>query len=52
MKNDIYTMLNDSNINLEDYSKEDFNGIEKKNIKTKQKSKFIYYYHLLTFLNS
>lgn len=35
MKNDIYTMLNDSNINLEDYSKEDFNDIEKKNIKAK-----------------
>ena len=33
MKNDIYAMLNDSNINLEQYQKEDFNDIEKKKIK-------------------
>lgn len=33
MKNDIYTMLNESNINLDDYEKEDFNDIEKKILK-------------------
>lgn len=32
MKNDIYTMLNDANINLEQYEKEEFTDIEKKNI--------------------
>lgn len=35
MKNDIYTMLNDANINLEQYEKEDFNHIERKNLKAK-----------------
>ena len=33
MKNNIYSMLNGANINLDDYGKEDFNDIEKKNIK-------------------
>ena len=33
MKNDIYSMLNEGNINLEDYEKNDFDDIEKKNIK-------------------
>lgn len=33
MKNDIYAMLNETSINLENYEKEDFNDIEKKNIK-------------------
>ena len=33
MKNDIYSMLNNSNINLDNYEKEDFNDIEKKKIK-------------------
>ncbi|WP_027626150.1 DUF4179 domain-containing protein [Clostridium lundense] len=35
MKNDIYTMLNDADINLEQYKKDDFNDIEKKNLKVK-----------------
>lgn len=35
MANDIYSMLNDANINLEAYEKLDFNDIEKKNIKAK-----------------
>lgn len=35
MKNDIYTMLNDADINLEQYKKEDFNDIERKNLKAK-----------------
>ena len=35
MKNDIYTMLNDADINLEQYEKEDFNDIERKNLKAK-----------------
>lgn len=35
MKNDIYTMLNDAYINLEQYKKDDFNDIEKKNLKVK-----------------
>jgi len=33
MKNDIYSMLNYIDINLENYKKESFNDIEKKNIK-------------------
>ncbi|SFD42667.1 DUF4179 domain-containing protein [Clostridium uliginosum] len=33
MKDDIYTMLNEADINIDDYKKEDFNDIEKKNIK-------------------
>lgn len=33
MRNDIYTMLNEADINLDDYKKEKFNDIEKKNIK-------------------
>lgn len=33
MKNDIYNMLNEADINLEDYEKEDFNDIEKKKVK-------------------
>lgn len=33
MKNNIYSMLNGANVNLDDYGKEDFNDIEKKNIK-------------------
>ncbi|EKQ51556.1 MULTISPECIES: DUF4179 domain-containing protein [unclassified Clostridium] len=33
MKNDIYIMLNDANINLDIYEKEDFNDIEKRRIK-------------------
>lgn len=35
MKNDIYTMLNEADINLGHYEKEDFNDMEKKNIKNK-----------------
>ncbi len=35
MEKDIYTMLNNADINLEDYEKEDFNNIEKKRIKVK-----------------
>lgn len=34
MKKDIYDMLNDSDINLEDYKKEEFNDIEKGKIKS------------------
>lgn len=30
MKNDIYDMLNEVNINIDDYEKEDFNDLEKK----------------------
>lgn len=33
MKNNIYTLLNDININLDEYKKDDFNDIEKKLIK-------------------
>ncbi|WP_252250715.1 DUF4179 domain-containing protein [Clostridium sp. ZBS13] len=33
MKNDIYDMLNEVNINIDDYEKEDFNDLEKKKIK-------------------
>ncbi|BCZ47829.1 hypothetical protein psyc5s11_38960 [Clostridium gelidum] len=33
MKNNIYSMLNGANINLDDYEKEDLNDIEKKKIK-------------------
>ncbi|MBZ9606321.1 DUF4179 domain-containing protein [Clostridium estertheticum] len=33
MKNDIYAVLNEADINLDDYKKENFNDIEKKNIK-------------------
>ncbi|NOV75972.1 hypothetical protein DFH87_002539 [Clostridium saccharobutylicum] len=29
MKNNIYTLLNDININLDEYKKDDFNDIEK-----------------------
>lgn len=35
MEKDIYRMLNNADINLEDYEKEDFNDIEKKRIKVK-----------------
>ncbi|MBN1068229.1 DUF4179 domain-containing protein [Clostridium botulinum] len=34
MKNDIYDMLNEVNINIDDYEKEDFNDLEKKKIKS------------------
>lgn len=37
MGKDIYSILNDANINLEDYKKENFNDIEKKRIKVKFK---------------
>lgn len=33
MKNNIYTLLNDANINLDEYKKQDFNDIEKKVLK-------------------
>ncbi|WP_238861619.1 DUF4179 domain-containing protein [Clostridium sp. YIM B02569] len=33
MKNNVYSLLNDTNINLDEYKKEDFNDIEKKLLK-------------------
>ncbi|GAA0076693.1 DUF4179 domain-containing protein [Clostridium sp. CTA-5] len=41
MKNDIYTMLNEININMDDYKKEDFNDIEKKKIKANLKKSIL-----------
>lgn len=35
MEKDIYKMLNEANMNIEDYKKEDFNELEKKRIKNK-----------------
>ena len=35
MEKDIYKMLNEANMNIEDYKKEDFNELEKKRLKNK-----------------
>ncbi|AOR23796.1 DUF4179 domain-containing protein [Clostridium taeniosporum] len=41
MKNDIYTMLNEVNINIDDYERKDFNDIEKKKIKSNLKKSIL-----------
>ena len=35
MEKDIYKMLNEAHINIEDYKKEEFNDLEKKRLKDK-----------------